>query len=163
MSDRKSYDQHLRVIGQALEAIDAAANRWLSDLAGDGWAVELRAYSEQKSGKVEEKISLRVQAPDHPGKWRGYWSTSSGQRRRFDLAVMLAIGDVVRGLHGGSWSTMFFDECLDALDERGKERAVAMMHDLARKTCVVVVSHDPDVITRLKPDRHVQVESGRIL
>lgn len=151
-----------RVTGQALAAIDAAANRRLAQLAGDGWGIRLRAYSEQKSGKVEEKISLQVRAPDHPGVYRGYWSTSSGQRRRFDIATMLAISDVVRGLSGGGLPTLFFDEAFGGFDEDGKRRAVKLIDDLAQETCVVVVEHDADLINRLRPTKHVQVAGGSI-
>lgn len=153
-----------RMTGRALSAIEAAANERLAQLGGDGWAIRLRAYREQKSGKKEEKIGLEVRAPDRADRfgWRGYWSASTGQRRRFDLAVMLAVADVVRGLRGGVWSTLWFDEAIDALDEEGKRRAVSMLQELGKQTCVVVVSHDDAIVDRLKADRHVHVEDGEI-
>lgn len=157
-----------RVTGRALSAIELGANRWLSRLGGDGWAVRLRAYSELKNGKQEEQISLQVQAPDVTqevirrggSEWRSYWSTSAGQRRRFDLAVMLGIGDVVRDLAGGGCSTMFFDEALGALDDDGKRRAVDVVHELSKRTCVVVVDHDDAIVDRLRPVKHLHIEEG---
>lgn len=151
-----------RLTGRSLDTLQAYTNLWLQRLAGDGWSVQFLPYAENKSGGTSEAISLKVVAPSprFAGS-RSYWSCSAGQRRRFDLAVMLGIADLVRA-SGGGRRTLWFDEALDALDVEGKQRAVALLQSLAQDNCVVVVAHDQDVLDQLRPARIVQVESGRL-
>ena len=85
------------------------------------------------------------------GGGHGYKASSGGERKRIDIAVMLALGDIARRLRGEKGSTLFFDEAFDALDEQGLAAVVGVLRELAQDRAVVVISHNPLLIDHLRP------------
>jgi len=58
---------------------------------------------------------------------------------------------------------MFLDEVLDSLDTEGVEAAIIAVQELAEDRCVVLVTHNTDVKTKLRPEMHYVVSNGGIL
>jgi DNA repair exonuclease SbcCD ATPase subunit len=145
-----------QVITAALAGLEAAANAWLARIAGAGLSLEVRPYSETSKG-VSDAISLDIQGA---GGGNGYKATSGGERRRLDIAVMLALSEIAAAAANKSPGTLFFDEVLDALDQDGIEAVVVMLADLAKDRAVVVITHSKtlaDVLSsRQKVHWHVK-------
>ena len=142
------------VLGKALSGVEAVANSWLVRIAGSGLVLSLKPYSEKKSGGTKEAISLEVEGA---GGGYGYKASSGGERRRIDVAILLALADIAGAAHGIEGGTLFFDEVFDSLDADGVERVIDALQDLAKDRAVLVISHNPDFVARLSPAKHVHL------
>jgi DNA repair exonuclease SbcCD ATPase subunit len=125
------------VLGKALGGIQDVANSWLSKMV-DGVSLRLGAYSEKKSGGTTDAISLCI---DGVGAGFGYTASSGGERRRVDVALLLALAEVAAAASGTKGGTLWFDEVFDTLDNEGVERAISALRELAEHRCVVVITH----------------------
>jgi DNA repair exonuclease SbcCD ATPase subunit len=137
------------VLSEALAGIEAAANAWLGRIAGWGLRLELRPYAERAGGGVKDAISLEVHGA---GGGQGYRASSGGERRRIDVALLLALAEVAAAAHGSKPSTLFFDEAFDALDEDGIDAVCTVLEELAQTRPVVVITHNPLLEQRLRPE-----------
>jgi DNA repair exonuclease SbcCD ATPase subunit len=147
------------VLGRALDGLEDAANVWLSRVAGEDLRLKLSPYQERASGGLREVIGLSVAWPSGG---RTYASASAGERRRVDVALMLALGDVAMAAYGRSGATLFVDEVLDSpLDAEGRSLVARALREIARDRCVVVVSHEPSVARDLEPVLRLRVVDGK--
>jgi DNA repair exonuclease SbcCD ATPase subunit len=149
------------VTGDLLTSIEQLANYWLA-LIDDRLVIELRPFRELTSGGQRDEICLRLTGAGGDG--GAYADASTGQQRRVDLALMLALAEVVgdqAGTHG-TGATMFFDEVFGALDPSGCRAAARVLRELARDRCVVVLTHSDTQAEELGADMHVRVEAGRL-
>lgn len=145
------------VLARALGGIEAVANVWLSRVAGRELRLKLSPYTEKKTGGVSDSISLDIIGA---GDGHGYRAASGGERRRLDVALLLALAEVASAAHSGASGTLFFDEVFDLLDPDGVQRISAVLHELAQDRCVVIVSHSDAIAQTLRSDRHVHVDNG---
>jgi DNA repair exonuclease SbcCD ATPase subunit len=145
------------VLGKALKGVEVAANAWLGRIAGAGLRLKLRAYTEKKSGGVSDSISLDV---DGAGGGNGYRGASGGERRRIDVALLLALADIAAAAVGREPGTLFFDEVFDALDQDGVGAVSAAVGELARSRCVVVVTHSESLAAALPASTRLRVDGG---
>jgi exonuclease SbcC len=145
------------VLGEALSGIEAVANDWLGRLASKDMRLKLNPYATRKSGATSEVIAMEVTGA---GGGFGYKASSGGERRRIDIALMLALAEVAAAAYGLPPGTLFFDECLDALDESGVDCAVDAIEELGRNRCVLVISHSKALVSALRPSKVIRVEGG---
>lgn len=146
------------VLGKTLSGVEGVANSWLSRIAGPGLTLALKPYSEKKSGGVSDAISLEVSGA---GGGFGYKAASGGERRRLDVALLLALAEVAQAAHQrASGSTLFFDECMDSLDRDGIVAVSSALRELAETRCVVVITHDVELLEELKPVLHLEAWQG---
>lgn len=147
------------LLSQALSGVEEVANTWLARMAGNGLALRLQPYAEKATGGVKDAISLEV---DGAGGGHGYRAASGGERRRIDIALMLALAEIAEAAVGVPGGTLFFDEVFDALDGDGVDAACAVLDELSADRCVVVISHNKDLAAKLKVTRHLTVDGGKI-
>jgi DNA repair exonuclease SbcCD ATPase subunit len=145
------------VLAGALGGITAGANDWLRRLGG-GIQIELRPYTETRSGGTTGAIEIKVRGA---GGGEGYKACSSGERRRIDVALLFGLGEVASAARGGRQSTMWCDEILTHLDEDGIAGAVEAIREVARERCVVVIEQERNIaVEMLHPDRVVRLKKG---
>jgi len=147
------------ILGRALTGLEAVANAWLSRIAGKELALGLSPYTEKKTGGTSDAIALTVNGA---GAGYGYRASSGGERRRIDVALVWALGEVSAAAHGHVPGTMFADEVFDALDGDGTMRAVDALHELAANRTVMVISHREDLVGLLRANAHWHVEGGKV-
>lgn len=134
-----------QVIAGALGGLESVANAWLDRLM-PGASIGLRPDSDLAKGGTVEKISLDVFGMGHS---RGYRACSGGERRRIDVALVLALAEVHSAAHGGAKPTLFMDEIFDTLDPAGVAGVAAALTDVAADRCVVVITHNDDLADSL--------------
>ncbi len=140
-----------QVLDHSLTALEGQANAWLDRMPTEqgALAISLTGTTTQKSGSTVDAISLRVHG-------RPYASCSGGERRRVDVALLLALRELAVAAHGRDGS-LLCDEVFDALDVQGQSDVAAVLAEMAQDRVVVVVTHSPDLVKALRPDRHIRV------
>jgi len=148
------------MLSAAVRGLEDLANDWLARLGLAGLRVKLDSQSEAKSGKVSDKISFEVKGA---GGGLGYLAASTGEQRRIDIAVLLALGELAADSRGMSReSTLFVDELFDGLDDEGQEAVTVMLRELGEQRCVVVISHSAGLVHRLAPALHLIAKDGAL-
>jgi DNA repair exonuclease SbcCD ATPase subunit len=145
-----------QVLGHALSGIEAVANLWLDRICGAGLSLKLLPYSEKKTGGVTDSISLQI-----TGAGAGeYLGASGGERRRLDVALLLALAEISRAAAGREPGTLFCDEVFDALDADGQADVAEVLRELAADRAIIVITHSPDLARMLRPDVYLEAEGG---
>ena len=147
------------ILAKTLKSIELAINAWLPRLAGAHLKVRLTPSVETKSGTISDSIGFEV---DGAGEGYGYQASSGGERRRIDIAVLLALSDVACAARGKAPGTLFLDEVLDALDEDGVEAVALVLQELGKERPVVVVSHNQELAMRLPAAVKWHVVDGKV-
>lgn len=145
------------LVAQTLHGIQSIANRWLREM-GD-LQIELREDRLGSEGQVIEELNLVVHGA---GGGFGYNACSAGERRRVDVAILLALAKISQAAHGMGDGTLFFDEVFDVLDHPGTVGVASALSELAESRCVVVISHSERVQKVLEAAVHYHVEDGRV-
>jgi DNA repair exonuclease SbcCD ATPase subunit len=72
-----------------------------------------------------------------------YESNSTGERRRIDLAISLALQDLVMSRANGRLNVLLYDEIFDGLDAVGCENAIQLLHDMQKSVeTIYVITHN---------------------
>lgn len=107
-------------------------------LMDDELLIQFDTESLLKSEKLKDKFdvglfrnSTRVE----------YASCSSGEKRRVDVAILLALQSLVFERGACSSNLIILDEVFDSLDTTGVERVVALLSEEAKDKVIFVVSH----------------------
>jgi DNA repair exonuclease SbcCD ATPase subunit len=87
-----------------------------------------------------------------------YRSCSSGERKRVDLAVLIALYDLTNLRNKDNYNILVLDEVLDSIDEIGIEAAQELLLELNKRIpTIFVISHNnilgqyfPSTITVVK-------------
>lgn len=141
-----------QVLDRALGALEQATNAWLARMPTEAGPLRatIAGSTTQKSGATVDAISLRIGD-------RAYASCSGGERRRVDVAILLALRELAVAAHGRD-GTIFADEVFDALDAPGCQDAAAALREMAEDRLVVVVTHSPTLLATLQPDARLHVD-----
>lgn len=149
------------IFSSLLGSVEQLANSWLSAIDAT-FTIELASYVTNKTGGTRDAIDIRVNGLGHP---HGYKGCSSGERRRINIALLLALGEVARGListnSNGGGGTIFFDEAFAGLDMKGKELVTHSLTELAKERCVVIIEHEWSCLNEVEPDMKITLKRGQ--
>ncbi len=150
-----------QLLSESLAGIETIANTWIGRIAGWGMRLELKPYAEKANGTVRDAISLEVHGA---GGGHGYLASSGGERRRIDVAMLLALSEVASAAHGvnSKPSTVFVDEAFDALDTSGVDAVCEVLNELSADRCVVVITHSDLIRSAVGACKHLHVSAGSI-
>lgn len=140
------------VLARTLGGLEELANAYLAMVPNredNSIQVQLGPYSERKDGRLADAISLDVLGA---GGASGYHGCSGGERRRVDVAMVLAFASLAGGA-GPLW----FDEVFDQLDDAGTIGVVEVLQYLAKGRCIVVITHSGALLEKVKGAKHVHV------
>ena len=148
------------VLSHALPVLERAATGWLARCGRPSWSFELKTYSQNASGGFADSLSVKLLGAPHAN---GYKGLSSGEAKRVDIAMLLALGELAASAQGRQPGTLWFDEALDApLDRDGANDVAEALRDLAEDRCVVVIAFSPEVRAALRASVHYEVAGGRL-
>lgn len=120
--------------------LNRRANKYLGVLSDGHIEVRFSTQSKLKNGDSRERFSISVVNADGGG---AYTANSGGERKRVDLAINLAMQDLIASRSSKSINIAIFDEVFDALDQQGIERVVDLLGDLShKKSSIFVISHN---------------------
>ncbi len=141
----KGVRAHL--LDKALRQVERVANRNLVTLS-NGMKVKLSSTTEKKTGGTSDAISLRVSVRGED--FRPYASLSGGERRRVDVALLLALADVSGAAAGKLNTTLWMDEVFDALDGDGAAAVGSLVERLGSSRTVVVITHSDNLVRSIR-------------
>ena len=149
-----------QILGGALGGIESLANNWLRRFTQKDLSLRLRSYTEKKAGGTNDSISLQIEGPGAVS----YRGMSGGERRRVDIAVLLALTEVASAAHGASKGTLWMDEVFDALDDYGRKVVVEVLAEMSQDRPIVVITHS-DLSESLQAVATLQlrVEAGKVI
>lgn len=128
------------VIESQLPEVSSRATRYARKLFGYPVTVKLSATTQVDKGAREvERISIHA---DIPGCAAEYDGCSKAQKRRFDLALILAFKEINANRKATVFGQQFFDEVFDHLDARGCETVIDIVKDNADGEPVLMVTHN---------------------
>ncbi|MHC1572202.1 MAG: AAA family ATPase [Methanosarcinales archaeon] len=143
------------VLRECLEVLTNLSNDYLSILTDGKISVSFSPVTQTSKGE-RETIQTVVNCPG--GKIE---SVSGGERRRVDLAVLLALRKITAWRLGEDIETLFADEIFDALDEVGIERAIQLLEDEFTGKTVFVITHDNQLTGYFSKVLNVEKANGR--
>lgn len=82
---------------------------------------------------------------------------SGGERRRIDIAIMLAFRQVMKMSTGKDPSIIYFDECCENLDEQGVRAFYNVLSDVAKTTRCYVITHNVHLLDLLQNSDTINV------
>lgn len=109
-------------------------------LLGEGAIVRLSATKSLKT-KDEKREEMTIEG-SVPGMTRSYAGASKGQKRRMDLALLLAFRDLSASRSGNVIDQLIVDEIFDGMDRTGTESVADMLAELSAERPVLLVTHD---------------------
>lgn len=123
--------------------LNRRANKYLRKLSSDHMEIRFSTQTTLKSGEKREKFTIEVVNNDGGNT---YISNSSGEKRRIDIAVNLALQDLIAARSSKKLNIAFFDEVFDTLDATGVEKVVDLLQDMAKeKSSLFVITHNNDL------------------
>ncbi len=128
-------------------------NEYLSKLAGSTMRIEFSTQTRLANGELRDKFE--IQLLNQVG-GNSYESNSEGEKRRIDLAISLALQDLIRSRSNSKLNILLYDEIFDSLDSVGCENAIQLLTDIQGKVdSIFVITHND--ILKSYFDKYLQV------
>lgn len=132
------------------------ANHYLLTLAGGDIQVCFTAQRTLKGGELRDEIGIDWTVEGIEG-----YPPSGGQWKKIEIATNFALMDLVRTREGSHANILCLDECLDGLDDEGRQRVVELLQALRKeRESIFLISHDPDLAEAFERTLIVIKEDG---
>src|SRR5699024_6043628 len=119
--------------------LNERANVYLNKLTGSDIEIVFSTQTRNKSGELTDKFDVQVH---NSAGGSTYKSNSEGEKKRIDLAISLAIQDLVISRSNLATNLVVYDEVFDALDEVGSENVVDLLKErLEVVPTILVITH----------------------
>ncbi|KAA0573432.1 SMC family ATPase [Azospirillum sp. Sh1] len=142
------------------------ANDYAQRLADGKVKIEFATVTRLKDGTLAERFSVNVENDEGAGAYHGQ---SSGESRKIDLAIALAMSDLVAARASKPIDLFVADEIAESLDPTAVERVVGLLQDKAKERgTILCISHAdmrdliPDIVTVQKTAAGSQIIDGAI-
>lgn len=120
--------------------LNERANRYLNRLAGNTTMVEFTTQTRLASGEMRDKFEIKI-SNVYGG--NSYIANSTGERRRIDLAISLALQDLVMSRSNAKFNILLYDEIFDGLDAVGCENAIQLLQEMQQRVeSIFVITHN---------------------
>ena len=154
--------------------LNQRANLYLQKLTSGHIEIQFSTQTVLKNGESRDKFSVSIINQDGGSE---YIANSSGEKRRIDLCINLALQDLVASRSTKKINIAVFDEIFDTLDDTGIEKVLELLTELSKeRDTLLVVSHNEhlqsyfsntitvekkDGFSRLKGDNVIRLNSFR--
>lgn len=128
------------MLDSAIPFLEERAQHYADHMSGGQIKIKFNTVTENKSGTSKDKFSVSVVNDVGSDQYKG---NSSGERRRADIAVSLALADLVGTRASKPLSLLAADEFFQGLDEDGVESAFRLLNEVSKERgTVLVITHD---------------------
>lgn len=132
------------LLSNAYSWISRTANTYLHELSTGQLKINIDNHQTAKQNRLRmtvEGVGVGGRTIGNP-ETHAYNALSRGERRRVDLALTLALGELSCTISGQTPGTLFLDEAFDALDGDGVQQAASLIGRLAYHRPVVLITHN---------------------
>lgn len=137
--------------------LNERTNHYLQFLTGGAFQVDISTQTKLKSGEIREKFAVNVITDTGTD----YDLSSGGERKRIDIAILLALSDLVQTRANKPLQLLIMDECTENLDAVGCEKVLELLHVLAKeKGSVFYITQDDNMKTLFPTVVTVVKENG---
>ena len=133
------------LIRSVIPELNKQANRFIDILSNGEIEIEFTGETEVGSGsRTQTRNKLEVKVVDRFGSGK-YDKESSGEKRRIDLAIALALNNMIASRVGLSF--LIVDEVFASLDNAGKTSVLDLLEEIRKDIpCVLVISNQDDIL-----------------
>lgn len=132
------------ILDGVMPYISSRANHYLETLSDGDIKLEFRTQREKKSSKGEFRDEIDI-AWEIEGVSDSY-PPSGGQLKKMEIAVDLALMDLVATREGNHIDLLVLDEVLDGLDSEGIQRVLLLLGEMrTKRQSIFVISHEADM------------------
>lgn len=123
--------------------LNEKANGYLATLSGADIQINLATQKLNKDGSLADNFDLQVANGSGGSEYK---TNSAGERKRIDLAIALAIQDLVFSKSNLATNLVIYDECFDGLDSIGCENVIDILKE-KQKTIgsIFVITHNENL------------------
>ncbi len=131
----KSY-----ILDSVTPYLNKRANYYISKLTGGTTEIEFTTQTKLANGEYRDKFDVQIN--NHIG-GSSYKKNSTGERKRVDLAISLALQDLVMNRSNSKFNFLLYDECFDGLDDIGCENVIDLLQEMQKKIpSIFVITHN---------------------
>jgi DNA repair exonuclease SbcCD ATPase subunit len=130
--------------------LNERANKYLSKLSGSSIGVTFSTQQEIMSGKNkgQKKDKFAVEVNNQNGDLN-YEGNSGGEKRRVDVAINMALQDLVFNRSNKHLDLIVYDEVFEGLDAVGCENVIYLLKEKAKQCGTVLVITHSDYLKQL--------------
>lgn len=123
--------------------LNERANYYLSKLADSDIQVFLSTQKENADGSLKDQFTISVE--NNTG-GEDYSANSAGEQKRVDLAIALALQDLVMSKSNLQTNLVLYDECFDGLDAIGCENVIEILKEKQKEIgSIFVITHNENL------------------
>lgn len=138
--------------------LNEKANEYLQVLSGSAIEIEFQTQVENAKGELKDKFDITVKN-DKGGS--SYKSNSAGEQKRIDIAISLAIQDLIMSKEEISTNIALYDEVFDGLDSIGCENVIKLLKDrLNIVSTIFVITHNEELKSLFEKSITMVKENG---
>ena len=131
------------VLDLVTPTLNEGVNKYLSILSGGLIEAQFTTQTKKADGTFSDKLDIDVL---YNGEETDYNSLSSGEKRRVDIAISLALQDMVMTRFGDDINLLAYDELFESLDAVGSENVIELLRQkLKDVSTIIVISHNEDL------------------
>lgn len=122
--------------------LNERANHYAQFLTGGAFQIDISTQTKLKSGELRDKFAVNLISQSGAD----YELASGGEKKRIDIAILLALQDLVRSRANMPINLVIFDEVSENIDSVGLERMIELLKDIAttQGSCFYV-THSEDM------------------
>jgi DNA repair exonuclease SbcCD ATPase subunit len=139
--------------------LNERTNYYLGKLAGNTIEVILSTQTTLASGEKREKFDIEIR---NSVGGNTYEANSTGERGRIDLAISLALQDLVMSRSNSKFNILLYDEIFDGLDAIGCENVITLLKEIEKRVeTIYVITHNEILKAFFDKELIVRKEGGR--
>ncbi len=138
--------------------LNTRANYYLQTLADSSIEVTFNTQQTLKTGEKRDKFSVEVYNANGDDDYAG---NSGGEKRRIDVAVNMALQDLVLNRSNKKIDLIVYDEVYEGLDEIGCHKVIELLEEKARSVgSIYVITHNPHLKQMFTKSITISKENG---
>lgn len=139
--------------------LNERTNYYLGKLAGNTIEVILSTQTTLATGEKRDKFDIEIR---NSVGGNTYEANSTGERGRIDLAISLALQDLVMSRSNSKFNILLYDEIFDGLDAIGCENVITLLKEIEKRVeTIYVITHNEILKAFFDKELIVRKEGGR--
>lgn len=146
------------IIDSMVPALEASANDVLSQLSDGRMTIKFATLRAKQDGGIKETLDIIITDADGE---RAYEDWSGGEKLRINLAVRVALGEMLAARQGARIEPLFLDEVCAPLDVAGENALMDCVEKLSKRFGPIFLLTHREVLSDRMPTQ-ITVDKGTV-